>query len=68
MAIAGHVFERRPDGKEACACGKLKIDVLCAHKEDISQPGWAHVGSLSKAGYEEIDAERERIWERGKGS
>jgi hypothetical protein len=66
MTIAGHTFSDGPNGL-VCVCGKRKLDVLLAHKDDIDQPDWAHVGNLSKAEYEEIDRERERLWELGKG-
>ena len=66
MTIAGHTFEDGPTGL-VCTCGKRKIDVLLARNYDIDQPGWAHVGNLSKSEYEEIDRERERLWELGKG-
>lgn len=65
--IAGHTFVDGPEGKK-CACGKLWLDVAPASRADIGQAGWAHAGSLTEAEYNEIDRERERIWEVGKGA
>ncbi len=39
-----------------------------AHKEDINKLGWAHSGTLTETEYNQIDAERERIWRLAKGA
>lgn len=61
MLIAGHVFEETPNGR-VCACGARWVDVLQARREHIGTQGWAHTGNLIEREYDEIEAERDRIW------
>jgi hypothetical protein len=60
--IAGHRFEINPLGQRTCDCGKRWVHVAAAMRTDIGQPGFAHIGSLLEAEYDQIDAERNRIW------
>lgn len=72
--IAGHNFEGGPlgnlcinikkdtDGNEH-PCGRSLVDILGATRDDVSKYGFSCDGSyLSVAEYEEIEAEKNRIW------
>ena len=68
MTIAGHTFIDTPEGRLCRDCGKLWVDVALAHKEDINHLGWAHQGALTEHEYQQIEAERDRLWNLGKGA
>ena len=70
--IAGHNFTVGPlsnrcsntrfiDGVER-QCGRNLVDILNTTEEDIGKDGIACVGALNSSEYEQIKAERERIW------
>lgn len=67
--IAGHTFDSGPLGNhcsgltnEGIVCGINLVDILGATPDDVGKRGWAHVGTLSTSEYEQIVAERERIY------
>jgi hypothetical protein len=68
--IAGHTFEMAPDGRRCVTgeCRKLWADISYATKDDIGKSGWAHTGTLSQPEYDQIVAERNRLWELGRGA
>lgn len=61
MTIAGHTFIDSPTGR-ACACGRLWVQIAGTRHDDIGKPHIAHIGDLNVAEFEQIEAERERIW------
>ena len=66
--IAGHTFVERPEGRACENCGRKWIDVAGATKQDIDKPNIAHTGLLNEAELTQIEKERERIWELGRGA
>lgn len=71
-SIAGHNFDSGPlgnicsnthyvDGVEV-RCNKNLVDILGATRADIGKEGWACVSTLSENEYNQIEAERNRIW------
>lgn len=56
--IAGHLFAL--DGR--CSCGKRFQDIAGAGRDQIGVVGWAHQSYLTEAEYNQIVAERDRIW------
>lgn len=62
--IAGHTFQTNNLGRRVCvACNKPWTLIAGATEADIDRNGIAHVGPLSRREYEEICAERDRIWQ-----
>lgn len=59
--IAGHSFTDTPSGRK-CGCGALWADVLLARREDVGQPGFSHVGTLTEHEYAQIEEARERLY------
>jgi len=64
--IAGHLFVETFAGA-ICDCGRKKIHVMGATADDIGFADIAHTGLLSKYEYDEICAERDRMWQAGFG-
>lgn len=70
--IAGHNFDAGPLGNHcsntrytdgvAHPCGRNLVDILCASRDDIGKEGFACSGTLTETEYNQIEAERERIW------
>lgn len=58
--VAGHTFG--PSANAQCDCGQRFVDIAPATPENVGQTGWAHTGCLTAKEYEEIVAEKERIW------
>jgi len=58
MAIAGHTY----DLSGWCTCNRRFGDISGVTKEDIGQKGWAHTGELSQREFDEIIAERDRLY------
>jgi hypothetical protein len=69
MTIAGHTFIEAPDGRRRCRdCNKAWVDVAGATKDDINRSWWCHSGVGSETEYKQVEAERDRLWELGKGA
>lgn len=68
--IAGHDFEHTPGGRRCKLgeCRKLWADISYVTKDDIGKSGWAHTGALNQAEYDQIVAERDRLFELGRGA
>lgn len=75
MSIAGHNFQDGPGGSrcvniratDGCVCGKTWGWVMTAQQEDVGQDvidheGYACCGRLSQPEFNEIDAEKKRVW------
>ncbi len=60
MSIAGHFFTDTQTGR--CSCGKRFADIAIATEGDIGSSGIAHQGDLNKSEYDQIVAEKDRIW------
>lgn len=58
--IAGHLFVIGFEGR--CSCGKVFQDIVGVQREHIGKDGWAHTSHLSAGEYDQIIAEKERIW------
>jgi hypothetical protein len=56
--IAGHIFTLAGQ----CACGRRFEDISGAELSDVGRLNLAHQGSLTADAFQEIVAERERIW------
>jgi hypothetical protein len=65
--VAGHTFVDSLDGRKCQGCGKLWVDIAPVTRDDIGRAGWAHSGQLTQDEYEQIVAERERIWRLAMG-
>ena len=63
MTIAGHEFRETPSGRVCAGCGMLWTQIAGTQRDDIGQFGIAHHGTLYASEYEEIERERERIWQ-----
>ena len=64
--IAGHTFVVLPHAR-VCECGRRWVDIAGVSKSDIGKTDIAHNGALTEAEYEQIVAERERLWSVGIG-
>lgn len=62
MSIAGHTFWETTIGRVCQGCGMRFVHVAQAHRSDIGREGFAHQGLLIEREYDEIDAERNRIF------
>ena len=60
--IAGHSFVETFGGRACSSCGRSWIAIAGSTEDDIGALGIAHVGKLSKEEFDEIVAERSRIW------
>lgn len=56
--IAGHLFAQ--EGR--CNCSMRFGDISGALPEHIGKDGWAHTRELTETEYQQIVAERNRIW------
>jgi hypothetical protein len=59
VSIAGHDFNL--EGK--CSCGKRLVDLLVTTEDGVGKMEIAHSGSLTRHEFNQIEAERDRIWE-----
>lgn len=59
MLIAGHEFSSA-DGR--CSCGMRFSDISMVEPEHVDKEHWAHAGTLSQFGYNQIVTERERLY------
>lgn len=71
--IAGHNFDggllgnrctnlKYREGRTDVPCNVNLTDILGVEESDIGKPDIACIGVLNRAEYEELKAERERIW------
>lgn len=60
--IAGHEFIRQIGG-DVCRCGMRWDTLLSATMECVQQTGWACVGLLSFTEFQEIEAEKNRVFD-----
>lgn len=60
--IAGHSFVETFGGRACSNCGRSWTAIAGSTEDDIGALGIAHVGKLSKEEFDEIVAERSRIW------
>lgn len=61
--IAGHTFSDALGGRRCIGCGKRWSEIAGATEEAVGEFGWAHSGTLIEREFEEIRAERDRIWD-----
>lgn len=57
--IAGHTFDR---ASGLCTCGRKFSDISGAQFENVGKEHWAHSGGLTQNEFDQIVAERERLW------
>ena len=62
MTIAGHSFTNSAGGRVCESCGVLWTRISGCSPEDIGELKLACTGALNQAEYDQIVAERERIW------
>jgi hypothetical protein len=62
MTIAGHDFTNSAGGRACQSCGLLWTRISGCRPEDIGELKLACTGALNQAEYDQIVAERERIW------
>jgi hypothetical protein len=60
--IAGHSFVETFGGRACSSCGRSWTAIAGATEDDIGASDIAHAGKLSKEEFDEIVAERSRIW------
>jgi hypothetical protein len=61
--IAGHTFQDTPHGRVCAGCGKRWVDLACVTRADVGKPDIAHEGNLSGNEVDQIEVEKERIWQ-----
>jgi hypothetical protein len=67
MTTAGHYFAADWLGRLTCGCGTRWTSIAGTTREQVGQPGIAHIGTLTATECAEIEAARDAQWLRGLG-
>lgn len=60
--IAGHSFSEQFHGRVCLGYGVRFADITSVQPSDVGKPGFCHQGVLNAAEFDQIIAERDRIW------